>query len=96
MKNSLKKTVILQNGSTVSRANSPAEIGRLFESVAFGGSKRLVDAADCERNNSVIDFLGTAGNGKNDVGTNHCAGIETSVLYFECHQFWGERHSRCH
>ena len=95
MKISLKKTVILQNGSTVSRTNSPAEIRRLFESVALGRSKRLVDAANREGNYPVIDFLGTAGNGVTDVGTNHCAGIETPVLYFECHQFWGKRHSRC-
>ena len=95
MKNSLKKIVILQNGSTVSRANSPAEIGRLFESVALGGPKWLVDAANRKGNYPVIDFLGAAGNGENDVGANHRAGIETPVLYFECHQFWGERYSRC-
>ena len=80
-------------GSTFSRANSPAEIGRLFESVALGGTKRLVDTANREGNYSVFDFLGTAGNGENDVGTNHRTGIETPVLYFERNQFWGERHS---
>ena len=70
-------------GSTLSRTNSPAEIGRLFESDALGGSKRIVDAANRKGNYPVIDFLGTAGNGENDVGTNHRKGIETPILYFE-------------
>ena len=69
------KTVILQNGSTFSRAYSPTKTRRLYKSKSFGRPKWLFNTANFERNNSVLNFLGTAGNRKNHSGTNYCAGI---------------------